>query len=111
MIIAILTGQRPELLKRTIDAFVPYLTDNYVLVLHNGGDKPTARLLKKYKFIDKVITTPDFLPNGTAMSAIAKEVIKSGEHYFLMLEDDFEYQDPSNDWLNQAMKLLNHPTV
>lgn len=108
MVITILTGRRPELLAQTLDSFASHLVGNEVIVLHNGGDKPTARLLADYPY--KVITTKNWLSNGKAISKLAGYAKDSGEENWLMLEDDWLYIEDKL-WLTLAEFLLSSNRV
>lgn len=112
MVVTILTGQRPELLKRTIQSIqqtAPELFEHYVMVFNNSGDKPTEKLLNSYDFIDEHIVNYGTLPIGTAISLLASKVYESGEKYWLILEDD--WQCINGSWLNRAKELLQNPEV
>lgn len=91
VIITILTGSRPELLKRTLQSLfevMPELRSQHILALANGNDQPTIDVLEKFDVSYK--TTAKLLPIGEAISLLADWVLKSGMKYWLSLEDDWQ---------------------
>lgn len=105
MITTILTGQRPQLLKRTLGSlveFAPECLQDQVLVFHNSGDKETSILLDQCDFIDTVIVTDELLSIGEAYSRIAEEL--PNDDIWLNLEDDWECR--AGGWLEDSKELL-----
>jgi hypothetical protein len=92
MLITLLTGRRPLLLARTLDSLRGVdLGEFFMLVLHNGADRPTAEVLEAHRDrIDLVITTPQFLDIGEASSLLFKHAQEMDMEYLLHLEDDWE---------------------
>lgn len=112
MIVTLLTGKRPQLLKRTIDSVLdktPELFENKVIVLNNAYDKGTNEVLKQYDFIDEIIVRKKTVSIGRAVTILSEAVKKSGEELWLHLEDDFECL--YSGWLPQAIKLAKNPGI
>lgn len=108
--VTLLTGDRPELLARTLDAVRTHhgflLEDAFVLVLHNGGDIPTSEVLELHRdVIDLVITTATLEPIGPAASSLFRHALEVDADLLLHLEDDWQ-AGPSDPWLAEAVELL-----
>lgn len=110
MIVTFLTGQRPHLLRRTLGSLrrnqPGILENNHCLVLHNGGDARTGRVLNLYRdYIDQVVTTPELEGIGPASSLLFQHAAEHDDDYLLHLEDDWEAGH--GDWLPLATQLLD----
>jgi hypothetical protein len=106
--IAVLTGRRPHLLKRTLDALPDWLwTSAHTVVMHNSGDDKTAEVLNDYK-IDLRYTCLDGLwPIGSASSHLFKLAQAEQRSFTLHLQDDWLCHDQSDEWLLTALRILD----
>jgi hypothetical protein len=107
--VTLLTGRRPTLFERTVRA----LTDNApgllesatVICYHNGGDRKTAELIKRYEFIDQLRTKRIGIDGiGNATSWLMGEAYRSDRPFTLHVEDDWELTDGGQ--LEQALSIL-----
>lgn len=108
LVVTVLTGRRPNLLARTLDALRatqrPLLEDAYTLALHNGGDEETANVLRANQdLFNMTVVSPTFLGIGEATSTLFGMAQDRGE-YLLHVEDDWEASP--GEWWNQAKALL-----
>jgi hypothetical protein len=107
--LTILTGRRPALLARTLAALpLELLAAAHVVVLHNGGDDETARVLVPYlPVIDRLHVHPrELLPIGEAASLLAMLALDSGKPLTCRLEDDWETASPGVEWLAWGRAIL-----
>lgn len=91
MIFTILTGRRPQVLKKTLESIynhAPELFNAHTVVYNNAGDKATTDVIKQYDFTE-VIIGDRTQAIGTAISLLAVKAYESGEKYWLSAEDDF----------------------
>jgi hypothetical protein len=110
--IAILTGRRPHLLKRTWSALPTYLVDTaHVVVFHNGGDDETAEVLNDRR-VDLKLTNLDGLwPIGQATSELLQLAKLERRPFTLYLQDDWECRN-DDSWLTTAVQILDSdPTI
>jgi hypothetical protein len=113
----ILTGQRPDLLKRTLTASASVLRCcDHVIVFHNGGDEPTAVVLNRCAInYERVTHAGPMIPNGQAASMCAKLAVTSGAELWLHLEDDWELVPnlvaKLPDWFSRACEVAREPTI
>lgn len=109
LIVTILTGERPELLARTLDAVRTHhgflLEDAFVLVLHNGGDLPTSEVLELHRDVIDLVVTSHFQKVGPSASLLFRHAVEVDADLLLHLEDDWE-ATPSEPWLSEAVELL-----
>ena len=106
MVVTILTGRRPKLLKRTLDSLklqCPEVLINTIIVMNNAYDQGTNELLKTYDFIDEIIVRKQTISIGDAMTVLAQAALKSGERLWLHIEDD--WQCMNGGWFKQATIL------
>ena len=105
--IAVLTGQRPQLLRRTLDSFAtnhPDLWGSSVrAVLHNGGDPATSDILDGHQWDDRH-TTDRLLPIGEATTLLTLQAAEHDPDLMLRLEDDWEASP--GDWWDDALSAL-----
>ena len=108
LVIAVLTGRRPQLLRRTLDSFAtnhPNLWSSAVrTVLHNGGDLPTAAILDGHLWDDRH-TTDRLLPIGEATTLLTERAARFGTDLMLRLEDDWKAKP--GGWWQQALVALD----
>jgi predicted O-methyltransferase YrrM len=116
--VTILTGARPHLLARSLDALratAPGLLDTArVTVLLNGADRATRDVLGRHTdVIDTVDATPmPIMSIGAATSRLAAAARASGRRWWLHLEDDWVAGTVHDGWLDDARGvLLDHPDV
>lgn len=109
MIVTLLTGRRPLLLARTLESlrqYHPEILENFTLVLHNGGDRPTAEVLEQHRDVLDLIVTSEFLDIGPAVSLLFRHALEVGEEHLLHLEDDWEATD-ADPFLSVAEAMLD----
>lgn len=116
MITAILTGQRPLLLKQTLEALYEYcpkmLARNKIIIFNNSGDQPTRDVINQYSF-DMVYEAPYVRTCGEAYSFIGKQIqtFYPKEEYLLFIEDDWVCTLGEDEWVNQSIKLISKKNV
>lgn len=111
--VTLLTGRRPILLGRTLEALRAHheavMGDAFILVLHNGGDVETSMVLEKYHdLISLRVVSDRFLNLGAATSLLFDHAVQTGSEYLLHLEDDWEATPGL--WYDQAARLLDDGT-
>ena len=108
LVIAVLTGRRPQLLRRTLDSFAtnhPDLWGSSIrTVMHNGGDLPTAAILDGHQWDDRH-TTNRLLPIGEATTLLTRRAAEHEPDLMLRLEDDWEAEP--GGWWDDAVTLLD----
>lgn len=110
--LTLLTGNRPHLLAETLRRLkqqVPrLLAEAVVIVMVNGRDDQTRRLLQRVTYIDQWVDhAGSVLPVGTATSRLLQKVQAFKQvDYVLHLEDDWGFKGGGLDWLDQARCLL-----
>ena len=106
--ITVLTGRRPNLLRRTLDSFVtnhPNLWASAVkTVLHNGGDRETADILDRHLWDDRH-TTDRLLPIGEATTLLTERTAMFDTDLMLRLEDDWKAEP--GGWWQQAVVAID----
>lgn len=120
IVATVLTTYRPDLLARTIESSKKELLQcDHVIVLHNGGDDPTSRVLDACGIDhDRIVhtsTLPGCIPNGPATSICAAAAHKSGCDYWLHLEEDWvqlpELVAALPDWFLVAQEIASNPAI
>ena len=116
VVLGILTGHRPAMLARTLDALPTGLLESaYVVVLHDGGDDETTAVLERYRATIDVLRSkrrPDAKMDtiGHNWSEIADLAADHGD-YLLMLEDDWQHITLDTSWLDMARAALDDPDI
>lgn len=91
--IAVLTGQRPELLARTLTAMAahqPVLwAEATKVVVHNTGDKGTAAVLDQYDWDRRVVLDGALRGIAEASQYLIRAAAEADRRYVLRLEDDW----------------------
>ena len=106
--IAVLTGRRPHLLKRTLDALPSWLWDSaHTVVMHNSGDDETAKLLSDYEIDLKYTCLDGLWPIGQASSHLFKLAQAERRSFTLHVQDDWLCHDQSDEWLLTALRILD----
>ncbi len=117
--ITILTGNRANLLKRTLSSFYKkceaLANEAHVTMLVNGADAATLRVTKKTPWIDHCHVREnqegEIATIGVAISELMSMVPEDATHV-MHLEDDWEFIGPGSGFLGQAEWLLRkHPEV
>jgi hypothetical protein len=112
VVLTILTGWRPDLLRHTLSALpTSLLRSAHVIVLHDGQDDPTTQVLDKYsKHINELHTRKHKYQQmhtiGENWSHLASLAEGKGD-YVLMLEDDWQYSTLDHSWLDEARAILS----
>jgi predicted O-methyltransferase YrrM len=113
MAVSLLTGCRPELLRRSIESLVEGLPGLFeqarVTAFVNGDDADSAALLDRLPGVDRVLRNSGRrLPIGQAASHVVAEAVKpTGVRYLLHLEDDWEVSTLDVTWLARAAAILD----
>lgn len=106
--VAVLTGQRPALLDRTLTSFLTHHRDIWdqaaKVVVHNTADPDSAQILDRYDWDRRVDHHGPLLPIGQATALLDDEIRHTGSRYTLRLEDDWEAHPV--DWWDDAVALL-----
>ena len=111
--ITILTGGRPELLRRTIrslEAMAPGLLEhNPVVLMINGADAPTREVAAGLAFVDRcILHEGGILPIGVATSTAVAALARFPDvRHVLHIEDDWEALAPEYGWLDRACRILD----
>ena len=107
--ISVLTGQRPDLLARTLETFATHHRQIWEsatrTVFHNSGDPETAEVLDRYQWHDRAIHLGGLLGIGAASNVLAEQALDTRCGYILRLEDDW-YADPI-EWWDDALQLAD----
>ncbi len=118
IILTLLTGQRPELLRRTLTALQAALGERLAgipgIVLVNGGDEPTHRVLDTAPtHWRRLESRGEVLPVGPAWSRLMREALSLSECGLVFhLEDDWVAAVRGTDWLSRAAEVLaSDPSV
>jgi hypothetical protein len=112
--VAILTGQRPELLEQTLKSLPDWLWDQaQFIVFHNGADKATTDVLNQWDFDLRIYHRGDLLSIGPAVSMLMQHAAGTGTRYIIHLEDDWLFTgDPEDNlWLADAKRALESAKV
>jgi len=106
--ISILSGNRPQLLKKTLDSLPLWLLENNknIIGLCNGGDLPTLKIFKSFKI--ETIITDKILPIGDSISLLSKYIKMMNKTYWLHLEDDWLFNTLDDNWIFRSKKVLNY---
>jgi len=114
-VITILTGRRPELLRRQLASLrinAPGLLETaQVRVLVNGDDSATHEVLEEVLpgHRQPAWAAPvggGLWKIGPATSHLARAAYESEATYWLHLEDDWEIVTPHHQWFNEARTIL-----
>jgi hypothetical protein len=93
MTIAVLTGRRPALLAKTLEAMrknQPQVWRSSVrVVFHNSGDAATAEVLDQYRWDERRTHEGDLLSIGAASARLVELAGIVDQRYVLRLEDDW----------------------
>lgn len=114
VVLTLLTGDRPALLTDTLTALrgtAPGLLESaYVVVLHNGGDPATRRVLDAHADVidERLVHEGQPLTCGEATSRLAATASTTGRPLWLHLEDDWTAQAGPPGWLDTARQILTH---
>lgn len=115
LVVTVLTGGRPALLRRTLDALEaqagPRLGRWAVIALANGGDPPTLAELGRRAWIRVEDRPGPIRPIGSALSELVGLATASGRRFALHLEDDWACGLPPSGWLDPAAHALSDPNV
>ncbi len=109
----LLTGQRPHLLKRTLnslrDVLGTRLDQSPGIILVNGGDPSTHSVLDEVQLNwERLEHRGTILPIGPATSRLHRAALsRSDTRFVLHLEDDWGADAGTSDWLDQAALLLD----
>ncbi len=113
----ILTGNRPALLAATLaSSRAELLKCGRVIVLHNGGDAETTKVLDECGIDhDRIVRDGTMIPNGPATSVLAGHAKASGCPLWWHLEDDWE-QVPGlvarhPTWFEDAQEIASNPAI
>ena len=110
--VTILTYNRPEFLKKTLDSFLSGTTyDNLeFLIWANSADDPTKKLINSYDIFSYKYFSPDNKGIGIPRNILNEEA--KGK-YILHLEEDWELKNENNDdYVSRACDVLeNHSSV
>lgn len=112
MIVTVLTGRRPDLLRRTLEGLVRFDVPGKVTVLHNddGSDEETVAVIEEFGF--EWISTRRYLPGAEATAVCGGIAVRSGYDFWLHVEDDWEATDDIRAPVEAAVWLLrNAPEV
>lgn len=117
IVATILTGYRPDLLRRTLESSrADLLRCDHVIVFHNGGDEPTTAVLNECGINHERITRDgDMVPNGPATSICAAQARNTGCDLWWSLEDDWQQvpelvaRHPS--WFDDACEIATNPSI
>ncbi|MFM8358976.1 MAG: glycosyltransferase [Verrucomicrobiota bacterium] len=113
LLLTLLTGQRPHLLRQTLTALRAALGNRLDrlpgIVLVNGGDPPTHAVLEESGIAwERLEHRGALLPIGPATSRLHQRALSlSHTRFILHLEDDWEAHGGGPDWLDQAAHLLD----
>ena len=113
----ILTGFRPELLRKTLESSEAELRRcDRVFILHNGGDAATTAVLDTCGIPhERGVRDGAMIPNGDATSICAGQVMGFGCALWWHLEDDWiqvpELVERSPTWFVDAQELASQPEV
>lgn len=110
VVVTILTGRRPEYLKRTLSALeaslgIGLLSELDVICLVNGGDDRSSSIARGYAWVSTVYEADDFRSIGENVTSLAAKVRESRMPYWMHLEDDWA-AEKSGRWLEGACAVL-----
>ena len=111
VVVAVLTGGRPRLLRRTLSGLRDARVDKWdVVALVNGGDAPTLEVLKAFPWVRVEARPGPIRPIGPAVSELMELAQATGRRYTLHLEDDWSCTG-SPDWIDRAAYALQDDRV
>lgn len=106
--IAVLTGQRPELLSRTLDAMAENQPDLWAaaakVVVHNSGDAATASVLDAHDWQARVVLDGRLRGIAEASQHLILEACRQDRRYVLRLEDDWIVDQ--TEFVDTSVRLL-----
>jgi hypothetical protein len=110
----ILTGGRPDLLRRTLAASSEVIERCDAVHAHSWkGDEETAAVLRE--MLNNCVHGGSGLANGPAVSACARYFLDSGCDVWLHLEDDWELMSEraalEPDWFDVAVELVKNTSI
>ena len=114
LMITILTGRRPELLRKQLGSLrinAPGLLETArVHVLINGGDPETREIVAAAGVhtpnLSYEVQSQEVWKIGPATSHLARCAYDSAQPHWLHLEDDWEIVTPHHGWFNEARTIL-----
>lgn len=111
LVITLLTGKRPQLLKTTIECLnntSPGLLNRaHVIAFNNGGGEETSKVLSVYRDVINTLHHTDVtIEIGKAVSLLSSQAQLSERLYWLHLEDDWMSLPITPDWIAQAQDIL-----
>lgn len=110
VLVAILTGGRPQLLARTLRALASCGSWNAVALV-NGGDRPTLDVLGHHPWISVENRPGKIRKIGPAVSELLEIAVQAGPSYILHLEDDWACREDATRWLGDAIAFLGDAGV
>lgn len=106
--IAVLTGQRPELLRETLAAMVEHQPDLWgaaaKVVVHNSADAETAAVLDEHDWDQRIVLDGHLRGISEASHYLIRAACTADRRYVMRLEDDW-LADPV-DFYATAVELL-----
>lgn len=106
--IAVLTGQRPELLREMLAAMVEHQPDLWAgaakVVVHNSADAATAAVLDEHDWDERVVLSGHLRGIAEASQYLIRAACTVDRRYVLRLEDDWLAHPV--DFYHVAVKLL-----
>lgn len=111
--IAVLTGQRPEMVAATLASFVENQPEAWAaatrVVLHNSGDRETGEVLDRFSWHERRTLDGQLRGIGAATNHLLQMIGEADSTYVLRLEDDWHAND--TPFLADSIRLLDSPHV
>lgn len=113
--LTVLTGRRPDLLRRTLDSIRPYIPrcESVVGVVWDSADEESASILGSVAQVRR--NTWATLDNGAGTSMCARSFLESGCDVWWHMEDDWELlQDRAQlepEWFTVAAELAANSDI
>lgn len=110
LIVTVLTGRRPHLLERTLEATMTrawFADVTRTIAFVNGNDLATQKVIDDWVY--NSFYSHEWLSIGAATSQCA--VLTEGYDYWLHLEDDWECLSSPEGWLEESIALLDSGKV
>jgi hypothetical protein len=115
LVVAVLTGGRPELLTKTLDTLLAHAGSRLlawsVVAVVNGADTPTMQVLRERPWVTVIPIDGTVRPIGPAVSTLMEAASATGRRFVLQLEDDWCCLHPPVRWLDRAVHALQDPAV
>lgn len=115
VVVAVLTGARPDLLRQTLDTLAIHAGGRIhrwnVICLVNGSDAATLDIVSARSWVKPILSPAPIRPIGEAVSLLAEHVRAAGRRYVLHLEDDWICGHPPESWLDRAAHVLQDAKV